>query len=49
MTGKVVVAMSGGVDSSDAALLLQQQDFLVAGIARYLAILIPMAGAFSGW
>ena len=36
MPGKVVVAMSGGVDSSVAALLLQRQGFDVVGITMKL-------------
>ena len=35
--GRVLVAMSGGVDSSVAAALLHQQDFEVVGIAMRLA------------
>ena len=37
MSGKVLVAMSGGVDSSLAAALLQKQGFDVEGVTMKLA------------
>jgi len=45
---KVFVAMSGGVDSSVAALLLQKQDYDLVGCYKAASILLLMEGRQAG-
>ena len=44
---QVFLGMSGGVDSSAAAVLLQAQGYAVSGL--HLSLLLPAPGARSFW